>query len=132
MRGSRFMTRPVGGAGEAAGRGVEGGLAEDDPVAEQHVVGVQLVGEDDLDPLAEVSERLPHGVLGAVEDEQHPRRPLPGGSEAEPVEGVEGPAGLGLVDPPVVDDEHPVLGGTVRERAEHRARRTIFFGVRWV
>ena len=49
-------------------------LREHEPVVHQHVVGVQLVGDDDLHAVTEVAERLPHRVLVAVEHEEHPRR----------------------------------------------------------
>ena len=47
---------------------------EHEPVADEHVVGVELLGQDDLHPVAEVAERLPRDLVGAVEHEQHARR----------------------------------------------------------
>ena len=113
----------------AAERAVQGGPGEDDPVVDEHVVGVELLGEHDLHPLAEVAERLPGDLVVAVR-----ARPAPGAAR-RPVErrfedGDARPWSSAARD--AQSSTTTTLPSAARsDSAERSARRTIFFGVRW-
>ena len=122
---------------EAGDGRVERRLREHDPVVEEHVVGVELLGQQDLHALAEVAQRLPHGLLGAEQHEQQRgcaraavARSASSASSADVglahVAQPEASSSLtpalvfGSVDAPVVDDDDLALGGAVGQRAAQR------------
>ncbi len=121
------------GAGGLLGRGGLGrrggglprqrGVGEDDPVALDHVVGVELGALDGLDG-AQVGEGpVGDAVLGGEHDEHAPL-------EAERGEGGHGVLGARGRERPLVDDRHLALGGAVREggvqgEADHLLRGAL-------
>ena len=108
----------------------EGRAGEHDRVVDEHVVGVELVGEDDLHPLTEVAERLPHRFFGAVEHDEHPlgTRALRPAGRAPRAARSRPSCGARVIGQSETTTTLPSAQRS--ESAERSARLTIFFGVR--
>ena len=109
-------------AAEARDRGIERRLAEDEPVVDEHVVGVELVGDHDLHAVAEVAERLPHRFLessscglSTTSSTRSSRSPLRAQTECARAARCASFV-RGVLDAPVVDDDDLALGGAVGQR----------------
>ena len=124
--GRRGVLGSAGGRCGGAGGGLarQGGVGEDDPVALEHVVGVELADLHGLD-VAQVGEGTVGDPVVGTEHHEHPARRAP----ARP-----GPPRRPWSSGPGTTTRRrrrPCPPTARSERAEYRARRIIFLGVRW-